>query len=166
MKIITAGQVRAARGFLKWSREDLAKRAGLSLQMIKDYEETKFPTTVERTTAIQKALEKAGIQFQWVNARVSVSAPLGKRTVLRKPRSAAGTKQSFRQPPPLVLHLVSIMGSDIQQLKTIYEAIEDLYLKRGEVPPKSLRAQIRRTLQSYSIFTRSARGAWFYKVPV
>lgn len=159
MSIITAGQVRAARAFLKWSREDLATSAGLSLQMIKDYEETKFPTTIGRTTAIQKALEKAGIQFGWAGRRVLISAPTGIRTVLRKPRSKTA-KQSPRQPRPLTLHLANVMGKETHSLKTIYKSIEDLYSSRGEIPPKSLHAQIRRTLQSHAVFKRQGRGLW------
>lgn len=62
--MITAPQIRAARAFLNWSQDDLAKHAGMSVPTIKRIE-SKGPDTSSLGTikAIKAALEGAGITF-------------------------------------------------------------------------------------------------------
>jgi transcriptional regulator with XRE-family HTH domain len=56
-------QCRAARAFLGWSREELAKRCKVSNATLADFEAGKR-TPYDRTLAdIRKALEDGGIQF-------------------------------------------------------------------------------------------------------
>ena len=58
-----ADQCRAARAFLGWSREDLAKRSKVSNATLADFEAGKR-TPYGRTLAdIRKALEEGGIEF-------------------------------------------------------------------------------------------------------
>lgn len=63
--MITAEQIRGARGILKWSARELAEKAGLSLPTIQRMErEGGIDGTLSRNvTAVQKTLEDAGIEF-------------------------------------------------------------------------------------------------------
>jgi len=63
--MITASQLRAARGLLEWSQSQLAEAAGLSLPTIKRMESDKGPgkSSAENVDAIQRALETAGVIF-------------------------------------------------------------------------------------------------------
>jgi predicted transcriptional regulator len=60
---MTPEQSRAARGWLGWSQGELAKRAGVSLSTVHDFEagrRTPIPNNVE---AIRRAIEEAGIEL-------------------------------------------------------------------------------------------------------
>ncbi|NTI01886.1 helix-turn-helix transcriptional regulator [Agrobacterium rhizogenes] len=60
---ITAGQLRAARGLLGWSQQDLSEKANVGRATIADFEAGKR-TPYGRTLAeIQAALEVAGVIF-------------------------------------------------------------------------------------------------------
>lgn len=64
--MISIEQIRGARGLLGWSQTDLAKAAGRSLPTIKrlERESEDGPTVSDDVReAVQKALEKAGIEF-------------------------------------------------------------------------------------------------------
>lgn len=62
-KSMVAHQCRAARAILNWSRDDLARRSGVSVATLADFESEKR-TPYDRTLAdIEKALTKAGVQF-------------------------------------------------------------------------------------------------------
>ncbi len=62
---ITSDQIRAARAFLRWSSQDLSEASGIGVATIKRMEVMAgVPTGNLRTlSAIQEALEKAGIEF-------------------------------------------------------------------------------------------------------
>lgn len=62
MQYIAAGQIRAARGMLDWSREELAREADLSPNTIRKLEEgnVSLKKTME---AVRRAFENAGILF-------------------------------------------------------------------------------------------------------
>jgi transcriptional regulator with XRE-family HTH domain len=60
---MSAGQCRAARGYLGWSREELAKAAGVSRAMVADFEGGKRDTLSVMRNALQDALEAAGVVF-------------------------------------------------------------------------------------------------------
>ncbi len=65
-------QSRAARGWLGWSQEELAKQARVSVSTVRDFEggrRTPIPNNIE---AMQRALEGSGIRF--------ASSPDGKPT--------------------------------------------------------------------------------------
>ncbi len=63
--MLTAQQIRAARGLLRWSARELAERAGVHLATVQRME--RFDGTVRgtaRTVAqVERALEAEGIQF-------------------------------------------------------------------------------------------------------
>ena len=62
--MISAEQMRAARGLLDWSQSKLADAAGLSLPTIKRAErDLGAIVSEEARTAMQVALEKAGVIF-------------------------------------------------------------------------------------------------------
>ena len=61
--LISAGQCKAARGYLGWSREDLAKKAGVSRAMVADFEVGRRDTLAAMRNVLQDALEAAGVEF-------------------------------------------------------------------------------------------------------
>jgi ribosome-binding protein aMBF1 (putative translation factor) len=56
-------QSRAARGWLEWSQEDLAKRARVSLSTVRDFEKGRRVPIPNNLEAIEKALEAGGIKL-------------------------------------------------------------------------------------------------------
>jgi DNA-binding XRE family transcriptional regulator len=60
---ITPGQCRAARALLDITQPELAEVAGLGLSTIVDFEKSRRDVSRAAVHAMQKALEKAGIQF-------------------------------------------------------------------------------------------------------
>lgn len=63
--MITAGQVRAARGLLDWSQSKLATATKLSVQTIKRMEGVRGPegSTPANVEAVRRVFEEAGIVF-------------------------------------------------------------------------------------------------------
>ena len=63
--MITAGQLRAARGLLGWSQADLAENAGIGLSTVKRMEASDGPIRgiADSIWKVQRALEAAGISF-------------------------------------------------------------------------------------------------------
>ena len=60
---ITPGQCRAARALLNWTQVELAKKVGVALRTIRDFEnERRQPLKVVRSS-IQQAFEQVGIEF-------------------------------------------------------------------------------------------------------
>jgi ribosome-binding protein aMBF1 (putative translation factor) len=63
--LLTAGQIRAARGLVDWSQKQLADATKLSVQTIKRMEGARGPesSTAANVDAVRRALEDAGIVF-------------------------------------------------------------------------------------------------------
>lgn len=61
--MITAAQLRAARGLLDWTRQDLAKAAGVSTETVKNIEHGTFRPQETTTNAIIKAFTSRDVQF-------------------------------------------------------------------------------------------------------
>ena len=63
--MITGGQVRAARGFLKWSVTELSRRSGISTPTIHRLEQIDglAPTRIQTIMDLKRAFEEAGIEF-------------------------------------------------------------------------------------------------------
>jgi hypothetical protein len=64
-KPLTSRQIRAARGLLRWSAEDLAREAALGLATIRRAEgaENETSMTMANDLAVRRALESAGVEF-------------------------------------------------------------------------------------------------------
>jgi hypothetical protein len=62
---LTSAQIRAARGLLRWSAEDLAREAALGVATIKRAEGAEHETsmTMANDLAVRRALEAAGVEF-------------------------------------------------------------------------------------------------------
>jgi transcriptional regulator with XRE-family HTH domain len=59
----TSSQLRAARGMLNWSREDLARASGVTARTIARLEMGEVEPSISTLGKIQVALEAAGITF-------------------------------------------------------------------------------------------------------
>ncbi len=59
--MLTPEQSRAARGWLNWSQEDLAKRANVALVTVRNFERGRGGSCVYDVEAIRTALEMAGV---------------------------------------------------------------------------------------------------------
>jgi ribosome-binding protein aMBF1 (putative translation factor) len=60
---LTAEQCRAARAWLAWSQDDLAKTSGVGLSTLRDFEGGKREPIANNRKAIQAALEREGFGF-------------------------------------------------------------------------------------------------------
>jgi len=61
--MISSGQCRGARGLLRWSQEELARRAGVGLSTVRDFEADRRTPYPANMAAIVGALEQGGVQF-------------------------------------------------------------------------------------------------------
>ncbi len=86
-KPLSSAQIRAARSLIRWSAEDLAVKASLSVATIRRAELTDNETsmTAANDLAVRRALEVAGVEFIDENGG-------GAGVRLRKP-----TKEKFRK---------------------------------------------------------------------
>jgi transcriptional regulator with XRE-family HTH domain len=55
-------QCRAARGWLGWTQQELARRARVGLSTVKDFEKGERKTIAATADAIQRAIEAAGVR--------------------------------------------------------------------------------------------------------
>ena len=62
---LTSAQIRAARGLIRWSAEDLARETALSVATIRRAEiaEGEISMTAANDLAVRRALESAGVEF-------------------------------------------------------------------------------------------------------
>ena len=56
-------QCRAARGWLGWTQQELARRARVGLSTVKDFEKGERKTISATADAMQRAIEEAGIRL-------------------------------------------------------------------------------------------------------
>lgn len=61
--MLTAEQSRAARGWLDWSQEELAKRAHVSLSTVRDFEKGRRSPIPNNLEALRRAINAAGVQL-------------------------------------------------------------------------------------------------------
>jgi DNA-binding XRE family transcriptional regulator len=67
---VSPGQVRAARAWLGWNQEELAKKAGLSKNALNRFEQGKhgiLASSDKTSQLLRKSLEEAGIRFHFKN---------------------------------------------------------------------------------------------------
>lgn len=63
--MLSPQQSRAARAWLDWSQDDFAKKAGVSLSTVRDFEKGKRNPIANNLLAMQRALEDAGIRLEF-----------------------------------------------------------------------------------------------------
>ncbi len=63
VKTITAEHVRAARGLLKWTQEELAQRANVTATTINNWENERTVPSEATRALVRHAFESAGIAF-------------------------------------------------------------------------------------------------------
>lgn len=61
--MITAAQIRAARGLIRWKQAELAAAAGLSLTALNNIEREAADPKASTLAALKRALEQAGVVF-------------------------------------------------------------------------------------------------------
>ncbi|MBS0277856.1 MAG: helix-turn-helix domain-containing protein [Proteobacteria bacterium] len=61
--MITPRQIRAARALLGWSQQQLADKAIVSLNAVTRLERGEVDPRVSTVEAVQRAIEKAGVEF-------------------------------------------------------------------------------------------------------
>jgi DNA-binding XRE family transcriptional regulator len=79
--IITGQQLRAARGFMAWDREELARIAGVSPETVKNIEHDVFYPNPETVGRLLKAFASHNVQF--VNFELDLVPPYIVTGVLR-----------------------------------------------------------------------------------
>lgn len=67
--MLTPEQSRAARGWLDWSQEELAKKANVSLSTVRDFEKGRRTPIANNLDAIERALTQAGIRLTMENGQ-------------------------------------------------------------------------------------------------
>lgn len=63
LRMLTPAQLRAARALAGWSRDDLAKKSGVSAPTIRDFEVNGSDSKQGTVQKWQRALEAAGVEF-------------------------------------------------------------------------------------------------------
>ena len=71
--MLSPQQSRAARGWLEWSQEDLAKRAHVSLSTVRDFEKGRRAPIANNLDAMQRVFEAEGIRLNFSDS----GSPLG-----------------------------------------------------------------------------------------
>jgi transcriptional regulator with XRE-family HTH domain len=61
--MIEPSQCRAARGLLNWTQDDLAAAAGVGIVTVRNFENEKSVPIRATLDVIQRAFEKAGVEF-------------------------------------------------------------------------------------------------------
>jgi DNA-binding XRE family transcriptional regulator len=75
---ISPAQVRAARAWLRWNQDYLAKKAGVSKETLNRFEQGLSVPYAETANRVRQTLEAAGIRFQFrkmVASGISIAPP-------------------------------------------------------------------------------------------
>jgi DNA-binding transcriptional regulator YiaG len=72
---MTPAQCRAARAWLNWPQDALAKSASVGVSTVRDFEAGRREPTRNNLTAMQAALEKGGVSFVDNDKQLGIVAP-------------------------------------------------------------------------------------------
>lgn len=64
-RMLAPEQSRAARGWLNWTQEELAKRSNVSLSTVRDFEKGRRMPVRNNLLAIRHSLEQSGVAFSF-----------------------------------------------------------------------------------------------------
>ena len=67
--MLTPEQSRAARGWLDWTQDDLAKRANVSLSTVRDFEKGRRVPIANNLEALRRAIDAAGVRLVFRQGR-------------------------------------------------------------------------------------------------
>lgn len=76
--MLSPEQSRAARAWLDWSQEQLAKRAGVSLSTVRDFEKGRRTPIGNNLAALERALAAAGVALVHNDAGLPTGISLAK----------------------------------------------------------------------------------------
>ena len=62
---VLAAAIRAGRGALSWSQQELAEKSGVSLPTVARLETSSGSPKLETVSRLIAAIEKAGVKFEW-----------------------------------------------------------------------------------------------------
>jgi predicted transcriptional regulator len=62
---VLAAAIRAGRGALSWSQQELAEKSGVSLPTVARLETSSGSPKLETVSRLIDAIEKAGVKFEW-----------------------------------------------------------------------------------------------------
>jgi predicted transcriptional regulator len=63
--LVLAAAIRAGRGALSWSQQELAERSGVSLPTVARVETSSGSPKLETVSKLIGAIEKGGVKFEW-----------------------------------------------------------------------------------------------------
>jgi ribosome-binding protein aMBF1 (putative translation factor) len=66
--MLSPEQSRAARAWLDWSQEDLAKRASVALSTVRDFEKGRRTPIANNLEAIRRVITEAGVELMFDDA--------------------------------------------------------------------------------------------------
>lgn len=102
---MTPEQCRAARAWLNWSQDVLAKAASVGVSTVRDFEAGRREPTRNNLAAMQVALETEGVSFVADNDLRGIMAPLQPWTIPR----GGGLRPRTRTPRPSIR---GVLGTD------------------------------------------------------
>ena len=77
LALMSPEQCRAARAWLGWSQQELARRARVGLSTVKDYERGDRRPTTNHLIAMREAIEEAGIRLTFRNDGIPAGIEIG-----------------------------------------------------------------------------------------
>jgi ribosome-binding protein aMBF1 (putative translation factor) len=69
--MLSPEQSRAARAWLDWSQDDLAKRASVALSTVRDFEKGRRVPIANNLSALERVLSEAGIELVFEGERAA-----------------------------------------------------------------------------------------------
>lgn len=97
--MLTPEQSRAARGWLDWSQEALAKAANVSLSTVRDFEKGRREPIANNKAAIERALNDAGVQMTYQDD-VPVGIEVGRRSAVVASKAHGAANGAHKSPRP------------------------------------------------------------------